>query len=173
MSSSVSSHDQSSRQALSPLVEVPVSFGSSPMTTSIGSPGEEAGHDRLREELRDPAEPEGGEDQEERPGDERDRRDELCCVVAGDPGREHGPAGDGRQRRAGPGRDLPRGAEQGIDQSPGRGGVEPVLDRDAGDPGIAEILRDDQRRDGDAGRQVSPQEAAVVPRQPVEDREEP
>ena len=38
MSPSEPIHDASSRQALSPSDEVPVSFGSSPMTTSIAAP---------------------------------------------------------------------------------------------------------------------------------------
>ena len=38
MSPSVRTHDPSSRQALSPSEDVPVSFGSSPMTTSTAAP---------------------------------------------------------------------------------------------------------------------------------------
>ena len=38
MSASEPSHEPSSRQALSPSADVPVSFGSSPITTSIAAP---------------------------------------------------------------------------------------------------------------------------------------
>ena len=48
----------SSRHALSPSDDVPVSFGSSPIDDVDRGAREEAGDDRLREELRDPAQPE-------------------------------------------------------------------------------------------------------------------
>ena len=58
-----------------------MSFGSSPIDDVDRGPGEEAGDDGLGEELRDPAQPEDREQQEERAGDERDRRDELGRVA--------------------------------------------------------------------------------------------
>ncbi len=48
-----------------PSADVPVSFGSSPMTTSTAAPGQEARDHRLREEARDPAHPQQREQQEQ------------------------------------------------------------------------------------------------------------
>ena len=50
-------HDASSRHALSPSDEVPVSFGSSPIDDVDRRARQESGHHGLREELGDPAHP--------------------------------------------------------------------------------------------------------------------
>ena len=85
MSPSARSHDPSSRQALSPLDDVPVSFGSSPIDDVDRGAGQESGDDRLREEPGDPAEPEQRRAARNRhPGHERDRRDELGGLRASD-----------------------------------------------------------------------------------------
>ena len=73
----------------------------------------------------------------------------------------------------GPGGDLPRRAEQRVDERPGSRRVEAVLQRHAGDARVAEVLRDDQRRHGDARRDVAAQPAPVVARQPLDDRKQP
>ena len=65
------------------------------------------------------------------------------------------PPGHGRQARAGTHRDLAAGAEQGVEDRPGGGGIESVLGAAAqGDLGVAEILGDDQRRHHDTGNEV-------------------
>jgi hypothetical protein len=92
-----------------------------------GSAGEEAGDHRLREEVRDPAEPEEREEEEQEAGGERDRRHQLRRLLARQAGDEDGAAGDGRERRARPRRDLARGAEQRVDDRARGRGVEPVL----------------------------------------------
>src|SRR4029079_4029554 len=69
-------------------------------------------------------------------------------------------------------RDLPRRAEHRIDERTCGGCVETVLERHPRDAGVAEVLRHDQRRDRDTGSDVPPQPAAVVLREPIDDREE-
>ena len=86
------------------------------------------------------------------------------------PGGDDRTRGHRRQARARPHRDLPAGAEDRVQDRAGRGGVEPVLQRDPGDAGVAEVLRDDQRRDRDAGDQIAPQPATVVGPDPTQDR---
>ena len=68
--------------------------------------GKEPGHDGQREEARKPAELEGGDQQEQGTGQDRDRRHQLRRVGAAEAGQEDRAAGNGRQRRAGPGRDV-------------------------------------------------------------------
>ena len=136
-------------------------------------PGQETGHDGLRQELGDPAQAEGRHQQEQQPGDQGDRGHELGRALAGQAGHDHRPAGDRGQGRARPGRDVARGAEQGVDDRPGRRRVQPVLDRHARDLGIAQVLGHDHRRDRDPGDHVSPQPRPIVPGQPRHDREEP
>ena len=75
---------------------------------------QEAGHDRLREKLRNPTHPEHAEQQEQHAGDQRDRRHQLRRLLAAETGRENRAPGDGRERGARTGRDLPRRAEQRV-----------------------------------------------------------
>ena len=103
----------------------------------------------------------------------RDRRDELGRLVAREPGDDDRAARHRGERGARPGRDLARGAEERVDDRAGRGRVEPVLQRDAGDPRVAEVLRHDQRRDGDPGREVAAQPPPLVARQPPHHRQDP
>ena len=65
--------------------------------------------------------------------------------------------------------DLARRAEERVDDRARGRRVEAVLQRHSGDPGVAEILRDDQRGDGDPGGDVAPQPPALVGTQPLED----
>ena len=136
-----------------------------------GGAGEEPGDHRPGEELGDPAEPEHGHEQEQPAAHQRYRRDELGRLAAREARGDHGAAGDGRERRAGARRDLAAGPEDRVEERPRGRGVEPVLQRDAGDARVAEVLGDDERRDGDRGYDVPAQEPAVVARQPVADRE--
>ena len=80
--------------------------------------GEEAGHDRLREELGDPAQLETASSRNSTPVSERDRRHELRRLSPPRPVDEHRTPGDRGKRGARPGRDLPRRAEQRVDEAP-------------------------------------------------------
>src|SRR5436853_1267736 len=60
--------------------------------------GEEPGHDRARQESRDPAEPQDREQQEESAGDERDRSDQLGGLRPSHSRDEHCTAGNGGER---------------------------------------------------------------------------
>ena len=135
-------------------------------------PGEEAGDDRLREELGDPAQLQSREQQEQHARQQRDRGHELRRLIASEPGHEHRAPGDRRERGARAGRDLPRRAEQRVDERSRRRRVEAVLQRHAGDAGVAEVLRHDQRRHGDPCGDVASQPATLVARQPVDDRKQ-
>ena len=173
MSPSVRAHDPSSRQALSPSEEVPVSFGSSPMTTSTAAPARNPVTTALERNCAIQPSLSSGEEEEQEAGQQRDRGDELRGLVAAETGDEDGAAGDRRERRARTGRDLPRRAEHRVDERSGRRCVEAVLERHPRDPRVAEVLRHDQRRDGDSRGDVAAQPAAVVLRKPIDDREEP
>ena len=166
-------HDPSSRQALSPSAEVPVSFGSSPMTTSTAAPARNPVTTALERNWAIQPSFSSGEQQEQDARQQRDRGDELRRLVAAEAGHEDGAAGDRGERGARAGRDLPRRAEHRVDERSRRRGVEAVLQRHPGDARVAEVLRHDQRRDGDSRGDVAAQPAAVVPRQPIDDREEP
>ncbi len=157
--------------ALSPSDEVPVSFGSSPMTTSTAAPA------------RNPVTTAFERNCAIQPSfNAASRRNSspVTSVIAATswaawspprPGHEHRSAGDRRKRRARAGRDLPRRAEQRVDERSRRRRVEPVLERHPGDARVAEVLRHDQRRHRDPGRDVTAQPAPLVPRQPLDDRQ--
>ena len=173
MSSSVRSQLPSSRQLFVPVALVPVSLGSSPITTSIAAPKRNpviTGLDSSRDNhpIRRTA-----ASRNSNPVAHGDRRDELRrrCAV-GDARDRHRAGGDRRQRRAWPGGDLPRGAEGGIDQRARRRGVEAVLDRHLSDPGVPQGLGDDERRHGDAGDHVVAEVGTAVHREPACDRQE-
>lgn len=51
-------------------------------------------------------------------------------------------------------------------------GIEAVLQGHPRDARIAEVLRHDERRDRDSRDRVAPQPPALVPRQPVDDRQQ-
>ncbi len=137
-----------------------------------GGAREESRDHRLRQELGDPPEPEDREQHEQEPGRERDRRHELGGIASTELRHEHRAAGHGSEGRARAGRDVPRRAEERIDDRARRCRIEPVLQRHARDPGVAEVLRHDQRRHRDARDDVAAEEAPVVPRQPADHRHE-
>ena len=137
-----------------------------------GRSGEEARDHRPGEELGDPSHPEHGEQQEQQPGRQRDRRHQLGRLVAREPGHRDRAARDGGERRARTGGDVPGRAEERVDDRARGSGVEPVLQRDARDPRVAEVLGHDQRRDGDARRDVPPQPPPVVVGQPADHGQE-
>ena len=71
-------HDASSRHAVSPSDDVPVSFGSSPIDDVDRGPREEARHDRLERNCAIQPIRSSGEQQEQDAGDQRDRRHQLA-----------------------------------------------------------------------------------------------
>ena len=62
----------------------------------------------------------------------------------------------------GPVEDLATRAEDGIQDGSSRRGIETMLDRHAGDLGIAEVLGHDECSDRGAGDDIRTQERAVV-----------
>ena len=132
---------------------VPVSLGSSPMTTSIAAPNRKpvtTARDRncaIQPIFSTASTRKSSPDASVMPA----TNDATSCLV-GDPGGDHGARRDRRQPRARSHRDLPAGAEDRVEDRAGRRRVEAVLQRDPGDPGVAEVLRDDQRGDRDARR---------------------
>ena len=151
---------------------MPVSFGSSPTTTSTAAPARKpVTTARERNRAIQPSRSSASR-RNSAARHERDRRDELGGLRAADAGEEHGSARDRRERRARPRRDVPRRAEQRVDDRAGRRRVEPVLHRHARDARVAEILRDDHRRHREPGEHVAAQHRPVVARQPVDDRQQ-
>ena len=165
-------HEPSSRQALSPSADVPVSFGQLADHHVDRGAGQEARDHRLGEEPRDPPHPQHGEQEEQHARDQRDRRDQLRGLLAAEAGDQHRASGDGGQGRARPGRDLPRRAEERVDDRARGRRVQPVLQRHSGDPRVAEVLRHDQRGHRDPRGNIAAQPAAVVAGQPTDDREQ-
>ena len=134
---------------------------------------EEARDDGSREELRDPSHLEHGEEDEQDTRGERDPGNERRGVLlSGDLRRQHRAGGDRRQARARSGRDLSAGAEDGVQDGACGRSVEPVLQRDPRDSGVAEVLRNDQGSDGDTGDEIPAEPATIVGSHPTEDGNE-
>src|SRR4029450_6345155 len=91
----------------------------------------------------------------------------------GDPGHRDGASGHGSQSRARPGRDLPAGAEDGVRERAGGPGVEAVLQRNPGDPGIAEVLGNDEGSHRDPGDEVAFEPTMVIGADPSGDAHKP
>ena len=165
-------HDANSCQAFTPSAEVPVSLGSSPMTTSMAAPA--------RNPVTTARERKLASQPSLRMATSRNRAPVAIAIAATscaaslplEAGHQDRAAGDGRERRAWAGRDVSRRAEQAVDDRGRGGGVEPVLHRDAGDACVAEVLGHDHRGDRDARDQVAAEPLAVVRPRPVEDRDE-
>jgi hypothetical protein len=87
---------------------------------------------------------------------------QLRRLVSTEARNRHRAARDGCQRRARPGRDVPGRAEERVDDRPGGGRVQPVLQRDPRDVCVAEVLRHHQGGDRDPRREIAAQPAAVV-----------
>ncbi len=165
----------SSRHALSPLDEVPVSLGSSPIVTSIAAPARNpviTAFDRncAIQPIRNSA------SSRNRTPVTRVIAATSCaasCLPPSAPGHQHRAPGHRSERRARPRRDLPRRAEERVDDRAGCRRVEPVLDRHPGDAGVTEVLRHDERGDRDPGCQITAKPASVIPGQPVGNRQQP
>ena len=136
-----------------------------------GGARQEPGDHGLREEARDPSQPQQRERRYSSPVTSVIAATSSAASVVRKAGDDDRASRHGGQRRAGSRGDLARRAEERVDDRARGRRVQAVLQRHAGDPGVAEILRDDERRDGDPGGDVAPQPPALVGRQPLEDRE--
>ena len=161
------SQEPSSRQALSPSASVPVSFGSSPITTSIAAPARNPVITAFDRNCAIQPRRKIASARNSRPVTRAIAATSAAASAAREPGGEDRAAGDRGERRARPGGDLPRGGEQRVDDRARGRGVEAVLQRHAGDPGVAEVLGHDQRGHRDRRHQVPAQPDPLVPRQPV------
>ena len=173
MSSSVRNHDPSSRQALSPSDDVPVSLGSSPITTSTAAPARKPVTTALERNCAIQPSLNTASNRNSTPVTSVIAATSCAACVTAESGHQHRAACDRGERRARAGGDLPRRAEQRVDERSRRRGVEAVLQRHAGDARVAEVLRDDQRRHGDARGYVAAQPRTVVAWQPLDDRKQP
>ncbi len=151
---------------------MPVSFGSSPTTTSTAAPARKP-VTTARERNR--------AIQPRRSSARRRNSAPVTSVIAATssaasapptPVKQHRATRDRRERRARPRRDVPRRAEQRVDDRAGRSRVQPVLHRHARDARVAEILRHDHRRHREPGQHVAAQHRPVVLRQPAHDRQQ-
>ena len=128
----------------------------------------EADQHRLRNEIRDEAQPQQSRQDEDGPYQERQRRRRrhqggriararlLKCRR--DQDREGGRRADTERTRR---------AQQGIDQHRQKGRIEPDLNRQAGDGRIGERLRNDDRRHGQPRDGVGPQPLLSVVAKPL------
>ena len=134
---------------------------------------QEPGDHRPGEELRDPPHLEHREEKEQHAGNERNHRDQGRRILDSlDSGHRNGARGHGSQSRARPGRDLPARPEDRIQDRAGRRGVQAVLQRDPRDPGVAEVLRNDQGSYGNPGDQITSEPATLVGTYPPGHRDE-
>ena len=134
---------------------------------------QEAGNHGPGEELRDPPHLQHREDKEQHARNEGDHRHEGRHVMGPrDPGHRDRARGHGRQSRARPGRDLPARPEDRVKDRAGGGRVQTVLQRDSRNPGVAQVLRDDQGSHGDPGDEITPEPATLVGADPSGHRDE-
>ena len=155
-------HDANSCHAFTPSDEVPVSLGSSPITTSMAAPARKpVTTARDRKLASQPS---------LRTATSRNRAPVTIAIAAtscaasspASPVTRTAPPATAASDELGPVemcRDVQKIA---VDDRRGGRRVQPVLDRDAGDAGVSEVLRNDHRRDGDARDQVAAEPSAVV-----------
>jgi hypothetical protein len=67
---------------------------------------------------------------------------------------------------------MARRAEERVDDRARGGGVQPVLQGNACDPGVPKVFWDDKCSYGDAGGQITAQPSTLVEGQPFDDRQE-
>ena len=153
-----------------PTTSVPVSLGSSPMTTSIAAPKRKpvtTARERncaIQPILSTASSRNSTPDASVIPA----TNDATSCSSTM-PAASTALAATAASPELGPTEICRLRAEDRVEDRAGRRGVEAVLQGDAGDAGIAEVLRDDERGDGDPGDQVATQPAAVVGAQPADD----
>ncbi len=127
---------------------------------------EVADEDRPREEAGDktrPGDPGGNQHQAHQHGDDHRQFDGTLQVAHGQ--RRHGPAEHGASGGIGADHQLPRAADQGIDDHRQHTGVKPVLRWQADNLRIGDGDRDLDSRHGQAGPQVGAQPFAAVVQQ--------
>ena len=162
VSPSEPSHDPSSRHALSPSADVPVSLGSSPMTTSTAAPARNPVTTAFDRKLAIHPIRRSASSRNSSPVASAIAATSCAACSPAQAGHHHRASRDGRKRRARPGRDVPGRAEERVDDPPGGGRVQAVLQRHPGDVRVPEVLRHHQGGDRDPRRQIAAQPAPVV-----------
>ena len=162
-------HEASSCQALAPSADVPVSFGSSPMTTSIAAPARNPVTTAFERKRAIQPSRSAATSRNSAPVTSAIAATSCAASFAAKACEQDRPTGDSRERRAGTRRDVPRRAEEGVDDRAGGGRVQAVLHRNPGDARVAEVLGHDHRRDRDPGDDVATKPSPVVRSRPVED----
>ena len=166
-------HERSSWSGFEPVTSVPVSLGSSPITTSMAAP--------KRKPVTTARERNCAIHPILNTARSRNSAPEARVIVAtkdatslgpGDVGRHHGARRHRRQSRARSGRDLAACSEDGVEDRTGGRRVEPVLQRDPRDGGVAEVLGNDERGHGDPGDEITPKPATIVGANPSHHRDE-
>ena len=121
-------HDANSCHAFSPSDDGPGELRQLADDDVDRGAGQEPGHDRAREEPREPAQSEDGDQQEQRPGHERDRGDAAAAAsLAGTPGHETAPPATAASDELGPVEMCRDVQKQPVDDRAGGRRVEPVL----------------------------------------------
>ena len=140
----------------------------------VRKPDDEAVEDGFREELGDQAQPGETGEHEDRAGQQRqgDGERQVALVAAGGGQRRDDGGRDDGHRRGRSDDEMPRAAEEGVGDERQRRGVEPVLRRHAGDPGIGEPFGYQQRPDRQRGDDVPGEPGATIPRQPARRRQQ-
>ena len=139
-----------------------MSLGSSPMTTSMAAPARNPVTTARDRKLASQPSLRMATSRNRAPVAIAIAATSCAASIAAQAGHQDRATGDGRERRARAGRDVSGRAEDPVDDRRGRGRVQPVLHRDAGDAGVAEVLGHDHRRDRDARDQVAAEPPAVV-----------
>ena len=139
-----------------------------------GQAQHEAGDDRLGQELRHPSDPKEAGGEQDQPGAQRQRG----CVGRRLRRPRNPEAGEKRprqhrHRRHRPHDELTRRAEDRVRHQSHRHRIQAHLDRGAGDRGVAERLRNRERRHHGARDDIAAQPAPLVPRQPRHRRHPP
>ena len=172
MSPSEPIQEANSLHALEPSVDVPVNLESSPITTSTAAPARNPVITAFERETARST-PSAAARARETAGPWRSRSPRPTPR----PDRPPVPRPRRHRRRRRPGTnsargDLARRAEERVDDRARGCRIQPVLQRHAGDPRVAEVLGHDQRCHRDRGRDIASQPATVVRRQPADDRQD-
>ena len=165
--------DHSSWIGLEPVTFVPVSLGSSPITTSIAAPNRKPVTTARDRNCAIHPIFSTARSKEQHARNEGDQRHEGRHVMdPRDPGHRDRARGHGRQSRTRPGGDLPARPEDRIKDRAGGGRVQTVLQRDPRNPGVTEVLRDDQGSHSHPGDEITPEPATLVGSDPSGHRDE-
>ncbi len=136
-----------------------------------GCPKEESGDHGARQELGNPSHFEHGQKKKQHSRRKGDCRDEGCHVLRPrDLRREHRAGRHCRQSRTRSGRNLATCSEDGIEDRSGGGCIEAVLDRNACDGCVPQILWNDQRRDSHSSDEIASEPSTLVGTNPSDHR---